>query len=213
MPKKRNRALNRMLQKVEHLSGDALARIERRIDHINAHRGDALGRIRALLNRAIGQTPEIAKRFLREVVAIDEAGAAPPGWREMVESEYPQFVGPLNWVSRHDVDGKPLTQVPSGHNWALTEEERKLVTDHLPLVRKLAVERASKINNLAGGTTLDHELFAELEDVGLRILEGEIRRWDRTRGGDFWRVRENARRRSDGQLPTARADQDRKLAS
>ena len=54
-----------------------------------------------------------------------------------------------------------------------------------PPVRKLAVQRASEINNLAGGTALDHALLAELEGIGLKVLEEKILDWDPTLGVTF----------------------------
>jgi DNA-directed RNA polymerase specialized sigma subunit len=53
------------------------------------------------------------------------------------------------------------------------------------LVRKFAVQRASQINNLAGGTALDHALLAGLERIGLEVLVEQVRRWNRTRGVTF----------------------------
>src|SRR5437764_4279832 len=74
---------------------DALERMWQDIEHRNAHRGDAEKRIRRLLDIATGQKPEQAKVCLREIVTIAREGAAPPGWREMVEAEYPQLVSLL----------------------------------------------------------------------------------------------------------------------
>src|SRR5262249_36768821 len=108
-----------------------------------------LARIRFLLDRASNQTPDDAKVFLREIVTLAEKGAAPPGWRDMVETEYPQLVPLLDSVFQYDVYGEPRKPVRSGHNRRLTQEQSKLITDHLPLVRKLACQRASQINNLA----------------------------------------------------------------
>jgi DNA-directed RNA polymerase specialized sigma subunit len=82
-------------------------------------------------------------------------------------------------------DGKPRELVQSGDNRVLTAEERKLVTDHLRLVRNLAVKRAGKINNLVGGTILDHVLLADLDRIGLQVLEEQVQRWDRTCGVTF----------------------------
>jgi Sigma-70 region 2 len=150
----------------------------------NARRGDASRYIRSLLDRATGQPPGAAKMFLEEVQTIVEAGTAPPDWRRIVETEYPWLVQLLDWVGRYDVEGKPRKRVQSGSS-ALTEEQRKRVVDHLPLVRSLARERAGKINNLAGGTTFDHALFAELEGIGLQVLEERVKRWDQARGVTF----------------------------
>src|SRR5215467_2382518 len=155
---------------------------ERAIERFNAERvwapGDeaVLRYIRHLLDRATGQSREGAKQFLREIPPIVEAGPAPSDWHKMVETEYPQFVGLLDEVSRFDVHGHPRKPVQSGHNSALTDEQCRLVLDHLPLVRRLARKRCT--NDLAA--TLDHELFAELERIGLQVLEEQIRRWDRT---------------------------------
>jgi DNA-directed RNA polymerase specialized sigma subunit len=160
----------------------------RKLEHLNAHRGDSVARmqrIRSLLDSATGQRAEAAKGFLREIATMARAGAAPRGWRDVVETEYPNLVRLLEWVSRHDVDGKPLKPVQSGGNTRPTQEERKLVTGHLPLVRKLAVQRASKVNNLAGGTDLNDALLAHLELIGLEVLEQQVRRWNRAGGVTF----------------------------
>jgi hypothetical protein len=119
----------------------------RDLEWLNAHRGDdswRMGRIRGLLIAATGQTPGVRQVYLREIATMVREGAAPPGWREMVEKQYPHLIESLDWVSRHDIDGNPLQEVQNDRNPALTEEQRKLVTDHLPLVRKYAVQRASR---------------------------------------------------------------------
>jgi DNA-directed RNA polymerase specialized sigma subunit len=141
--------------------------------------------IRPFLDMATGQTPHHAKLYLREIVTRIERGVAPPGWRDRVATEYPWLVDLLDDVFKYDVYGQPREPVRSGHNRGLTGEESKLITDHLPLVRKLAVQRASSINNLAGGTALDHALLAHLEDIGMQVLEEQVCRWDRTRGLTF----------------------------
>jgi hypothetical protein len=162
-----------------------LQRMLRGIEHCNAHRGDALTRIRHLLDAATGQTPQVAKGILREIATIDRQGAAPPGWRALVMRDYPNLDPLLDWIFRHDVDGNPLKQAQDDRNSGLTDEQRKLVTDHLPLVRKLAVRRASTINNLAGGTVLDDVVLDQLESIGLKVLEVHVRRWDSARGVTF----------------------------
>jgi DNA-directed RNA polymerase specialized sigma subunit len=111
----------------------------------------------------------------------------------MIEAEYSLLLDSFDWVYRHDVYGYPCddnglplkSSQGSGHNWELTDEERKLITDHEPLVKAEAVKRASTITDLAGGTVLDDELLSELEAIGLQVLEDQIRRWDRTRGVTF----------------------------
>jgi hypothetical protein len=142
---------------------------ERRI----ASAGGALNYIRGVLRSAIGQRPRVQEQFLREIVPIVELGLAPPGWRETIEKEYPNFAPRLDWVLHHDVDGKTRKLVQTGETQALTKEQRGLVTDHLPLVRKYADQRASKINNVTGGTVLDQELFAELEQREAAQAEAE----------------------------------------
>jgi hypothetical protein len=141
--------------------------------------------IRDLLDLATGQRSDDEKLYLREVVALAEKGWAPPDWRDMVATHYPKLVSSLDWVTQYDVYGEPRKPTRSGRKRELTEEESKLITDYLPLVRGLAVERASEINNLAGGTSLDHELLADLERVGLQVLEEVFRRWDPTRRVTF----------------------------
>jgi DNA-directed RNA polymerase specialized sigma subunit len=145
----------------------------------------SLKRIRYFLEAANGQTPENAKLYLREIVAIAEDGELPPGWRQMVANDYPQHVSLLDWVTRYDFYDEPRKPAQGGRDRPPTPEEGKLVTEHLPLVRKFAVQRASKINNLAGGTTLDHGLLAELERIGLKVLEEQVGRWEPARGVTF----------------------------
>jgi DNA-directed RNA polymerase specialized sigma subunit len=139
--------------------------------------------IRHLCDVATGQPPGGARQYLELV--LDYAPEL-PGLRDMIAAEYPLLLDSFDWVSGHDIYGYPLKPSQgSGHNWELTDEERKLVTDHLPLVTAEAVKRASTITNLAGGTVLDEELLSELEAIGLQVLEDQIRRWDRTRGVTF----------------------------
>jgi RNA polymerase sigma factor (sigma-70 family) len=141
--------------------------------------------IRRLLAMATGQTPDRAKVLLREIVTLAESGAAPPGWRNMVATESPQHVDLLDYVIKYDEYDEPREPVRSGHNRGLTQEESKLITDYQPLVRSLAVRRASVINNLAGGTALDHELLAHLENIGMEVLIERAPQWDRARGWTF----------------------------
>jgi DNA-directed RNA polymerase specialized sigma subunit len=141
--------------------------------------------IRPFLDTATGQIPDHAKIYLREIVTRIERGIAPPDWRDRVATEYPQLVDLLDYVFKYDFYGEPREPVRSGHNRGLTGEECKLITAYLPLVRKLAVHRASSINNLAGGTALDHALLAHLEDIGMQVLEEQVCRWERTRGVTF----------------------------
>jgi RNA polymerase sigma factor (sigma-70 family) len=141
--------------------------------------------IRHFLDMANFQTPDHAKLFLREIVTLVENGAPPPDWRDRVATEYPRLEDLLDDVFKYDVYGEPREPVRSGHNRGLTGEESKLITTYLPLVRKLAVQRASSINNLAGGTALDEALLAELEDIGLQVLEEQVGHLDRTRGVTF----------------------------
>jgi hypothetical protein len=153
------------------------------LDALRTGPADPRARVRHLCDKATGQPPAAAKEFLRLVLDL---GLELPGLRNMIAAEYPLLLDSFDWVSGHDIYGYPLKpQQGSGHNWELTDEECKLVTDHLPLVRAEAVKRASTVTNLAGGTDLDDELLSELEAIGLQVMEDQIRRWDRTRGVTF----------------------------
>jgi hypothetical protein len=142
-------------------------------------------RIRLLLDTATGQTPDHAKIFLREIVTLAEKGAAPPGWRDMVETEYPQLVPLLDYVIKYNVYDEPRKPARSDHNSRrLKQEQSKLIADHLPLVKKLARQRASQVNNLTGSTALDDALLDELEGIGFQVLE------ERGRGSSPWSAQE-----------------------
>src|SRR5215467_12770209 len=61
----------------------------RKCEYLNAYRGDSvqrMRRIRSLLDSATGQRPEAAKRFLREIATMARVGAAPEGWRDVVNT-------------------------------------------------------------------------------------------------------------------------------
>jgi RNA polymerase sigma factor (sigma-70 family) len=151
----------------------------------NRGQGEALWQvewedIRPFLDMATFQNPDNAKLYLREIVTLVEEGAAPPGWRDRVATEYPQLVPLLDNVFQYDVYGDLRKPARSGHNRRLTQEQSKLIANHLPLVKKLAHQRASQ-----GGRVLDDALLDELEGIGFQVLEDQICRWDSSRGVSF----------------------------
>ena len=64
--------------------------------HREADRKAALERMLLLLGRAIGQTSDRAKLYLREIVMSEDA--PPPGWRDAVATDYPHLVPLLGQV-------------------------------------------------------------------------------------------------------------------
>jgi hypothetical protein len=179
-------------------------RMLRRLEYRNAWRGNAFERIRSLLIYAAGQPTGAAKTILGDIVPIVESGAAPPEWRDMVKTEYPHLIPSIELVFRYDVDGKLRKPMQGGLNRQLTEEENKLIRGHLDLMRKLAHQRAVLDQNLIRDledTALEacceraqehgviitdhHDLFADLESIGLEVLEEQAGCWDPTGGVTF----------------------------
>ena len=59
--------------------------------------------MRLLLDRAIGEAPDRAEDCLAEIVALGDE--APPGWRDMVATDYPQLLPLLRQVDWKRIRG------------------------------------------------------------------------------------------------------------
>jgi RNA polymerase sigma factor (sigma-70 family) len=128
---------------------------------------DDWARIRSLCDRATGQPPGGAREYLRRV--LDYAPMV-SGLRDVIAAEYPWLLSKFDWVGRHDIDGNPLKPVQSRQ---LTDEQRKLVNNHLYLVERLAKRGFNEAHR------------ADVERVGLDALEEQARRFDPARRVPF----------------------------
>lgn len=74
----------------------------------------------------------------------------------------------------------PLDDLPAGHNShsRFNDDDREQIIRYLPLIRSYAASRATSIVNARGDTWMDEGTFAQLEALGLRVLEDELRKCD-----------------------------------
>jgi RNA polymerase sigma factor (sigma-70 family) len=124
----------------------------------------AVGRIEKFIDRARGQHAKIAAEILadasREVVGWAEYY---PAWGRGILDEYRRH--PM--LERHIA---ALERIPlcDGVNVRPPPNAGKMISDHLPLVRRLAGQRALQ----------DDSLFSDLENVGMRVLEEAVDRFN-----------------------------------
>jgi RNA polymerase sigma factor (sigma-70 family) len=146
----------------------------------------AVGYIELKLARARGQHDKIEDLMLSDLAY--EIGR----WRSRY-SWGPDVVGGYLDHERLGEHFKRDDSLPDdGHNRKLTEDEGRLVYNHLPLVRKYAKRRSSIVFDEKGFYTTDDSLYSDLEEIGMRALEDVVRRYDPTRGvtlGAFARLR------------------------
>jgi RNA polymerase sigma factor (sigma-70 family) len=130
----------------------------------------AVGRIERFIAKARGQHAKIAAEILadasRDVVHFAQYY---PAWGRGILDEYRRHpmlehhIAALENPPRRDRENAPPPNAG------------KMISDHLPLVRKLAGQRALQ----------DDSLFSDLENVGMRALEEAADRFDPTFGVTF----------------------------
>jgi hypothetical protein len=147
--------------------------------------GNASRGIRALCDAALGNNATAVRLYMGHIVEMVDRGEAPPEWRTIVETEYPSMVKAL--------DACFASRKPPAIRPALTDEQCKMVVEHSrprtkgerdSLVYAAARKRATGING-AGKKSIDPELLAELEEIGLTTLMDQVAKWDRNRGVTF----------------------------
>jgi RNA polymerase sigma factor (sigma-70 family) len=137
----------------------------------------ATGRIDALLARAKGQYQKVADNILEQLsIEIAYWAEYHPHWGKEIFSECLRNPVLKPFLTRD-------TPLPHGHNRHLPENARELIYKHLPLVRRLAKERATTVSSR--GYEVNDTLFSDLEEVGFRALEAAFEHFDPTRGITF----------------------------
>jgi RNA polymerase sigma factor (sigma-70 family) len=138
----------------------------------------ATGRIDAQLARAKGQYQKVADNILEQLsIEIAYWAKYHPRWGKEILSECLRNPALKPFLTRD----MPLPD--NGHNRPLPENAGELIYKHLPLVRRLAKERATTVSSR--GYEVNDTLFSDLEEVGVRALEAALEHFDPTRGITF----------------------------
>jgi RNA polymerase sigma factor (sigma-70 family) len=131
----------------------------------------AIGRIEGKIAKARGQHPKVSAAILEDIAEeIVYWAARYPSWGREIWAEYRHHPKLEEYIAAAED-----TPLPEGDNTKLSPEQEKLIVEYMPLVRSRAKAR-SKGND---------SLNSELEEVGWRVLEAEVRRFDPTLGNTF----------------------------
>jgi hypothetical protein len=131
----------------------------------------ATGTVEKSLARAFGQRRETAAKLLAGIAALIVGWAEyHPSWGRRILDEYRDHPELGEHIAA--LEDPPI---PEGHNHQLPAEAGELIAGQLPLVRKLAGQRARGNDSLVD----------DLEEIGRRALEDAASRFDPTRGVPF----------------------------
>jgi RNA polymerase sigma factor (sigma-70 family) len=133
---------------------------------------DAIKSIEHRLSYAFGQPSHVVDTILRHTALDLECGR----WGTAVRDRYrnhPQL-GEYTTRAAEFIVAQAAERKAPPHGVSLSETQAKLVSDHLPLVRKLARQFARS-----------DALFDGLEAHGVEALTGLVRRYDAARGATF----------------------------
>jgi RNA polymerase sigma-B factor len=133
---------------------------------------DAINSIEYLLAYAFGQRGEVAGKILSDTALDLECGRWGTAARDRYRN-HPQLGEYTTRAAEFIVAHAAKRKAPP-HGLSLSEAQAKLVSDHLPLVRKLARQFARS-----------DALFDGLEAHGVETLTGLVRRYDAARGATF----------------------------
>jgi len=138
----------------------------------------AIGRVEFKIARARGQRHDKAV-IIRSHIADEVVGWAEYfSWGPAVLADYRHHPDLESFI-------RALEDIPiDGDNMRPPPNARELIPQHLPLVRKLAKQRASKVD-ATGFLAVDDVRFSDLEEVGMRVLEEAVYRFDPRRGVPF----------------------------
>jgi hypothetical protein len=140
----------------------------------------ATGRVEGKIARACGQKPATSAAILSDIAwEIVWWSEDYPTWGRQIWTEYRHHPVLEGYIAT--AENPPI---PEGDNYKLTAEEGELIYKHIPLVRKHAKRRASKVSD-RGQPAVDDTIYDALEVVGMQAQEDAVRRFDPTRGTTF----------------------------
>jgi len=147
-------------------------------------RGEALtraaGYVELKLARATGQTTDVERELLADL-AYEMWGwhwCNFGGWGIEFLGRYVEHARLNQFFRRHE-------PIPKGHNRQTSPEQDELIISHLPFVRKHARKRATTVWDQKGWLAVNDSLYSDLEEIGVRVLEAAVHRFDPTRGVSF----------------------------
>jgi RNA polymerase sigma factor (sigma-70 family) len=140
----------------------------------------AVGRIEKFIARARGQRPNISSDILSNIAGEIVWWAECYPWGRGILAEYRHHHFLQSYVAA--LENPPL---PDGDNVRPPPNAGEMIYEHLPLVRRLARERASRVFDGKGFLAVDDSLLSDLENVGMQVLEDAVHRFDPTRGVTF----------------------------